>query len=139
MRVSQKYPTYLKAADLQGRPVRVQIKHVDEDVELGKDKELKDVVHFKHGMRPLVLNRTNAAMLASILGDDSDSWRNGNVILYPVSTPTGYGIRVQEYREVERETEAELELEVPKIESAQPDEANPPFNWGDDLVPDDEN
>ena len=47
-KVSEKYQgQYLKAAHLQGRAVRVQISHVEEDVPMGKEGEPKDVVHFK--------------------------------------------------------------------------------------------
>ena len=131
MKISKKYASkYLKAEHLQGRTVRVQITRVEEDVEMGKEKELKDVVYFNGTWRPLVLNKTNAESLAQILGDDSDSWAGGNVVLYPVETQTGPGIRIQEFREPDAEVEA-IEAKTAKL-----DEANPPFNWGsDDEVP----
>ena len=124
MRVSEKYTSkYLKAADLQGRAVLVQIVDVEEDVAMGEDKEKKDVVHFKGKWRPLPLNKTNANSLAEILGDDSDDWPGGYVVLYPVETPTGPGVRIQACKAESEATEA------PK--AAAYSEAEPPFNWGD--------
>ena len=72
---------------------------------MGEAKEKKDVVHFKGRWRPLVLNVTNAKSLAEILGDDSADWVGGNVVLYPVETQTGPGVRVQAYQ-ADAETEA---------------------------------
>ena len=70
---------------------------------MGEGKEKKDVLHFKGKWRPLVLNKTNANSLAEILGDDSDDWPGGNVVLYPVPTPTGDGVRIQACKaEIER-------------------------------------
>ena len=131
MKVSEKYAgKYLRAEHLQGRTVRVQITHVEEDVEMGKEKEKKDVVHFKGKWRPLVLNRTNAETLAQILGDDSEGWWGGNIVLYPVETPTGPGIRIQAYQ-----TEPDDEVNP---SSKKYTEADPPPNSGehlDDLIP----
>ena len=99
MKISEKYASkYLKAEHLQGRAVRVQISHVEEDVEMGVEKELKDVVHFKGRWRPLVLNKTNAESLAQILGDDTAGWPGSNIVIYPVETQTGPGVRVQAYQ-----------------------------------------
>jgi hypothetical protein len=131
MKISEKYASkYLKAEHLQGRTVRVQITHVEEDVEMGEEKEKKDVVHFKGRWRPLVLNVTNAKSLAEILGDDSADWVGGNVVLYPVETQTGPGVRIQAYLATDAEAEA---VEAPKAKKAAHTEAEPPFNWGERL------
>ena len=124
MRVSEKYASkYLRAEHLQGRAVRVQIARVEEDVEMGKEKELKDVVYFKGGWKPLVLNKTNAESLAQILGDNSDAWPGGDVILYPMETQTGPGVRIQEYR-AEQDAGGKA-IKATKAGSAF-EEANPP-------------
>ena len=134
MRVSEKHPgKYMKAADLKGRVVHVQISHVEEDVPVGQDQEPKDVLHFKGSWLPLILNVTNKLKLAALLGDDSDDWDDGDVVLYAVETTTGPGVRIQQYR-------AEPEAAAPKKKAAKPttpfgfDELNPPPHEGEDLI-----
>ena len=86
MRVTEKYKLsgkYLKASHLTDGPIRVIISYVDEDVPMGTEGERKDVVHFEEtGIRPLVLNKTNAETLAQLFGDDSNGWPGGAIELY---------------------------------------------------------
>jgi len=63
---------YLKASDFpQGRTL-VIARLVIEPV--GQDKEEKPVLYFRGEDRGLVLNRTNAAMIAHAHGNDTDRW-----------------------------------------------------------------
>ena len=80
--------TYLKAADLQGRAVTVTIDAVEKEMlGSGKDAEEKWVVRFTGKEKGLVLNVTNANMIAEIVGDDrSESWPGHEVKLYPSKT-----------------------------------------------------
>jgi len=76
--------SYLKAADLQGRRVTVAIdKVVMEDI----GGEHKPVVKFQGKDRGIVLNKTNAAMIAEIAGsEETDDWHGVKVTLYPTKT-----------------------------------------------------
>jgi hypothetical protein len=76
--------SYLKAADLQGRRVAVTIdKVVMEDI----GGEHKPVVKFQGKDRGIVLNKTNAAMIAEIANsDETDDWKGVKVTLYPTKT-----------------------------------------------------
>ena len=73
------FGSYLKAEDLQGKAVRIQIEHVT--IELVKDnesdtKEKKLVAHFFGKDKTMILNRTNADALCAIFGtDDYDYWK----------------------------------------------------------------
>ena len=118
MRVSEKYSgRFLKAADLQGRELHVQIAQVAEDVEVGKDKEPKDVLLFFDQKKGLVLNSTNAQILGEVLGDNSDDWLGARIVLYPTETAMGAGIRVRVHSKPTKQGKEQSKLY---------DEANPP-------------
>lgn len=85
MNINGAFPsTYLKAADLQGRRATVAIdKVVMEDI----GGEHKPVVKFQGKDRGIVLNKTNAAMIAEIAGsEETDDWKGVKVTLYPTKT-----------------------------------------------------
>lgn len=80
MRISAAFPSnYLKAQDLQGRVVTVtigdcQLAHFDEGD--------KPALSFSGKDRGLVLNKTNAAIIADAYGDETDHWRGRPLELY---------------------------------------------------------
>lgn len=80
MRISAAFPSeFLKAADLQGKTVSVKISHV-EMREVGG--EAKPVLFFVGKEKGMVLNKTNAGVIASVYGDDTDDWGDGEVSLF---------------------------------------------------------
>ena len=82
MRTNEAFPgNFLKAADLQGKRVTVTIaKVVLEDI----GDETKPVLHFVGKEKGLVLNKTNANMIAEITGtDEMDDWAGAAIVLYP--------------------------------------------------------
>lgn len=81
MRVSQAFPSkYLKCSDLQGRTVTVTISTVEMET-LGEDH--RPVVYFKGKQKGLVLNKTNAGVIADMYGDDTDAWEEKPITLRP--------------------------------------------------------
>lgn len=84
MDIGAAFPSnWLKAADLQGRSVRVTIKEVvSEDIGDGH----KPVVYFQKGNKGLVLNKTNAMAIAEIYGNDTDAWTGAIVEVFPDKT-----------------------------------------------------
>ena len=85
MNINGAFPSsYLKAADLQGKRVTVVIdKVVMEDI----GGEHKPVVKFQGKDRGVVLNKTNAAMIAEIANsEETDEWVGVKVMLYPTKT-----------------------------------------------------
>jgi len=80
MRISAAFPSdYLKAADLQGRQVKVKIDRV-EIKEIGG--EPKPILYFVGKEKGVVLNKTNASNIAAAYGDDTDDWQDAEVILF---------------------------------------------------------
>lgn len=88
MNINDAFPsTYLKAEDLRGQRVAVQIGSVKmEEVGQGHDQEEKPVVYFNGKDRGLVLNKTNATTIASLYGSDTEQWRNNWITLFPTQT-----------------------------------------------------
>ena len=76
--------SYLKASDLQGKRSVVTIDAISQE-EVGG--EPKWILSFRGKEKTLVLNKTNANMIAEITGtDDSDGWAGKQVVLYPAKT-----------------------------------------------------
>lgn len=80
MLISQAFPSeYLRAADLQGRNIRVTISHV-EMRDVGDDN--KPVLFFQGKEKGVVMNKTNSNNIAAAYGDDTDGWGGKEVVLY---------------------------------------------------------
>lgn len=86
---------YLKAADLNGRKIAVVIDQAKIE-KVGQDEKL--CVYFQGKEKGIVLNITNANMIAEITGsDDTDDWHGKHISLY--STKVDYqGKRVDAIR-----------------------------------------
>ena len=85
MKLSSAFPSkYLKAADLQGRRLKVTIESADmETIQGDGGKEDKLVVRFIGKDKGLVCNVTNANMIAEVLGtEETDDWINQSIVLY---------------------------------------------------------
>ena len=81
MRISQAFPSnYIKASDLQDRNVLVKMDRVDLE-KIGEDE--KPVLYFVGKEKGLVLNKTNASNIASAYGDDTNDWRDQELVLFP--------------------------------------------------------
>lgn len=82
MKMSEEFPSkYLKAADLQGREVRVTMSNVERE-KIGDDT--KPVLYFKGKEKGIVLNKTNAGTISDSYGDDTDDWFDQPLILFSV-------------------------------------------------------
>ncbi len=84
MKISSAFPSnYIKASDLQGRPVRVRMNYVKIE-KIGDDE--KPVLYFIGKEKALALNKTNANVIALMYGDDTDNWAGGEIEIYPTET-----------------------------------------------------
>jgi hypothetical protein len=75
---------YLAAFDLEGKPVVVKIRDV-KSAELtaqGGRKSKKPVVYFDGKEKGLALNKTNANIIKSLYGADTDGWIGKRITLY---------------------------------------------------------
>ena len=97
MKISGAFPgDYLKAADIGNNKVKATIASCEMCTVGEEDKPL---LRFKDKERGLVLNKTNANILAQELGDETDNWIGADLLLY--SAKVNYqgnivdGIRVE--------------------------------------------
>ena len=84
MKISQMTESkYLKQGDASEDTI-VTIKKVGQAniAKEGEPQELKWMIRFNEFDKPMVLNRTNIAILGQCLGDDTDDWLGKQVILY---------------------------------------------------------
>lgn len=80
---------YLRWFHLNGKPCKVTIERVEKDVEMtlpGGKVEKKPVVYFVGKEKPLVLNPTNAKLIADICGPKPSEWTGKTITLYQSST-----------------------------------------------------
>ncbi len=89
MKMSEEFPSkYLRAADLQGREVRLTMAHCEREEVGTKDgrPDYKPVLYFKGKTKGVALNKTNAMVISDFYGDDSADWFGHDVFLYAVDT-----------------------------------------------------
>jgi len=80
---------YLKASDLGDAAPVVTIQKLEIEA-IGRNKEMKPVLYFKGKDKGLVLNKTNANKIATLVGSrDTDQWRGKKVRLYATETEFG--------------------------------------------------
>jgi len=92
MHIRLMFPTdYVTAADLKGQDKTVTIATVvqDELTMQGGVKEQAWVVSFVEAQKKLVLNKTNAKLIAAHHGDESDDWIGKQITLYPTTCKFG--------------------------------------------------
>lgn len=81
MNINGAFPsTYLKAADLEGKNVKVTIRSVILE-EVGQDR--KPILYFEGHEKGLVLNRTNSNTISDAYGPETDDWRGATIELFP--------------------------------------------------------
>jgi len=81
MKVSEAFPSrYLAGDDLGGRRIEVIIREVILE-EVGDEKENKPILYFEGKRKGMVLNKTNATVLAETFGDDMEDWTGRKIEL----------------------------------------------------------
>ena len=81
MKISDAYPSnYLKAADLQGKNILLKMDRVEYE-KIGEDE--KPVLFFVGKQKGIVLNKTNSAKIAAAYGDETEDWRDQEIVLFP--------------------------------------------------------
>lgn len=84
MNVNDLFPSkYLKAHDLNGKPYTLVIRNVTlENVGHGQEQERKLAIAFEKATKLMLLNRTNAMIIASLYGPETDAWVGKTVTVY---------------------------------------------------------
>ena len=88
MKYSDMFPSkYLKAADLNGNPVKAIIERVElqDVVGQGKEQDYKWVVYFQGKPNPLILNKTNGRTITDAY-EDTEAWPGKELEVYPDRT-----------------------------------------------------
>lgn len=81
MNIDQAFPSkYLKASDLNGRNVVVQISGARIEG-IGQNKDQKLVLSFYGKEKTFVCNKTNASTIAKLHGPDTDNWIGKSITL----------------------------------------------------------
>jgi hypothetical protein len=129
MKIGDAYPSStLKAADLQGKSVRVVIESVTVE-KIGDDT--KPVLHFQDKDKTLVLNKTNANRIVEATGsDETDDWAGWSIVLYPCKVDY-QGKRVDAIRVDDRPGASK----APKARQSRP---TPPDDDGEGMPNDDD-
>ncbi|MEO0498952.1 MAG: hypothetical protein AAF205_00145 [Pseudomonadota bacterium] len=97
MDINAAFPSkYLKAADILGQTVNVNIRTVLME-EMGDGAE-KPVIYFQGKEKGVVMNRTNAEAVADAYGANTEAWAGQVVQLYTEKTRRPDGQRVDGIR-----------------------------------------
>lgn len=87
MRIGDAYPSNYLGSDDFDRPALATVARCEmQNIGQGADTKQKPVVYFHEYTKPLILNKTNFSTLASVLGDDSDGWGGGHIVLFSSRT-----------------------------------------------------
>lgn len=75
---------YLAAADLEGHDKTVTIRRHDVEEMFTQNKRAKKpVLYFNGEQKGMVLNKTNALIIAELYGETLEDWRGKAITLYP--------------------------------------------------------
>jgi hypothetical protein len=86
MRVSVDFGGRFWKAEHLLKPVLLTIKSVSQEAMMGDTRDMKWVLWFEEDARGLVLNQTNAKIIDSLYGDDSDVWKEKQIVLFKSNT-----------------------------------------------------
>jgi len=85
MNIKTAFPSeFLRVEDLNGKPVTLVMDSVEiREIGQGKDKEQKPILSFRKTEKKMVLNVTNSNTIASLYGDETDTWSGQRITLVP--------------------------------------------------------
>jgi hypothetical protein len=103
----------------EGAELTVTIKTVDGE-KVGREKELRPVLHFTGDTKPLILNKTNWSTLRNAFGP-AKNWEGQQIVLFAKLVEFG------------GETTLGTRVRVPKKEPPQKAQKKPAVDTADDL------
>jgi hypothetical protein len=127
MNLQEMFPSnYLTKDDLPTSRVLVMTKVTKESVWRKNGRQMAVVLHFDGNVKPMVLNKTNATMIARIYGNDTVQWTNKRIeVFYDPNVTLGRervgGIRVRAASVVPAKS-------APPTTTTTPPTAKPPQN-----------
>lgn len=84
MKTSQVYASkFLTSEDVKDGEVEVTIREVKAEAFPGQGgkTEIKLVAYFHDSLKPMIINKTNSKIIESVLGDETDNWKDGRLTL----------------------------------------------------------
>jgi F0F1-type ATP synthase alpha subunit len=131
--INKMYPSkYLKSSDLQGGQFTMVIDRIVHEKVVENEPE-KWCIYFSGKERGMVLNKTNALVLANGLGDDTDLWIGKSVLLFTEKTNFN-GRTVDGLRLAPTSGEPAVHQPQPVVVAQNPPlSSGPPPNNDDDL------
>lgn len=117
MNINDFYQTeskWLKASDLKkdGKPIKIRLTIDRAEIVEFKDNTKKLGVFFTGKEKGLVLNKTNAQLIAEQHGPDSGQWHGKPIVIFPTTTDFG-GERVECIRVEQFVPQADPNDEIP--------------------------
>jgi hypothetical protein len=130
---------YLKQSDVQDETIVtcVGVKRANMAKE-DEEPEYRWIVKWQEFAKPMVINATNIKRLFKYLGDDTDQWKGGNVILY-VDPDIEFGgkvvggLRVKEYCKPAKPATGPMAKVEAMRKASQPESENPAAGVDDDF------
>ena len=81
MNINNVFPSkYLKAADLNGKTIKVVIERIEME-KMGNDT--KPVLYFQGKTKGLVCNKSNAQLIAAVYSPETNGWVGKEIKVYP--------------------------------------------------------
>jgi hypothetical protein len=81
---------YIGAWDLAGKDVTLTIAKVEGKILTSqRGKNLKPVLHFEKTEKGMVCNKTNGKTIATMYGNDTESWVGKKITIYASTTSAG--------------------------------------------------
>ena len=109
MNINNAFPSsYVKASELNGRRVTVTMDRVEMQ-EIGG--EPKPVLYFKGTPKGLVLNKTNALVIADMYSTETDAWGGKQIVIYPARVE--FQGKIVDAIRVHLSTPAEMDTQAP--------------------------
>ncbi len=126
--IDQLFPSkWLKSSDLGSSARTATISRIDFEL-VGNEKEKKAVVSFHNTTKRLILNRTNAQILANLYGSKVLGWVGKRIILYSAEV-LFRGMPTQAIR-IKEEIPEPPKVEPQQVPQAETGNNEPP--WSDE-------
>jgi hypothetical protein len=91
MNIDQAFPSkYVASGELPDQGIAVTIKHIQiEDLQNERGSSRKPVLYFENCTKGMVLNKTNALLIAAQHGKEMDAWIGKTITIYPTQCSMG--------------------------------------------------
>ncbi len=131
--IDQLFPSrWLKSSDIGSSPRTATISRIDFEL-IGRDQEKKAVLSFQNTTKRMILNRTNAQILANLYGKELKNWVGKRITLYCAEVQfRGTPCLAVRIREQAPSSSQEESHPAPALKVVPPDDEP---SWPEDKIP----